>query len=157
MTNLTKLLIGASVAAVGVGVTVHCVKKAQEKKYIDATPSEDAKDGVEKKPTIVERVKNYAMQKSVKMLTWVMLHHTQVEAATMVLGLVGSVLSVVNAVKEFSNGKKLQAKLDTLYSEIKCLSDTYNVDATSFSTAWNAKVDNDITRYNNLLSAISST
>ena len=149
---MTKFLIGAGVTAVGITVTAVYAKKCQEKKYIDTNETEE---NVEVEETPIERVKTYALKKSIRFFAWVAVHQNEIQSLSLVLGVVGGVLSIVNAVKEYAFGKKLHSKLATIDSKLdKIFNELYSFND-DFQHSWNSKVDWDIERHNAVLEAIN--
>ena len=119
MNNIMKFAIAAGVTAVGVGVTVHYVKKCKERKYVEMKDvAAQAVENDHKNDSPLEKVKNFAMKKAVKFMTFVLLHEKEVTAVATVLSLVGAVFHIVNEVKEYRLGKHLRKKLDGIYNRI---------------------------------------
>lgn len=119
MNNLTKALIGVGVVGVTVAVAV-AVKKHNEKRYIEQT-TDVAAEAVKiqhQDDTVVEKIKAAATKKAIRILAWVAIHQKEIESLSLLLGLIGGIFSVINAVKEYAFGKKLHAKLDRIQKQL---------------------------------------
>ena len=150
MNNIAKFAIAAGVTALGIGVTVHYAKKVKEKKYAEVPVKRDiAAEAVEqdhKDDTILERIKMAAMKKAIRIAGWVVLHQQEVQAVSMMLGIVGGIFSVVNGIKEFALGKKLHAQLEKI--------DGIIIWQNEMARAYNCKVEKDIDRFSAIMNAI---
>ena len=130
-------------------MTVHYAKKMQEKKYIETKDvAAEAVKNDHKNDSPIERVKTFAMKKAIRFLAWVAVLQNEIQSVTMVLGVVGGVMSIVNAVKEYSFGKKLHRTLSKIEMELYSFHD-------AFKESWNNKCNNDLERYENLLNAVN--
>lgn len=111
MTTLTKVLIGAA-SVTTVAVTVYVIKKSQEKK------TDDVSEETEEKESVIQRIKTYAMKKAIRILGWVALHQEQIEAAGTIIGLVGTIISITGAIRDFVRNNDLSGKLDEIKQRI---------------------------------------
>lgn len=119
MNNIAKVLIGVGVVG-AVAVTATVVAKKSEKQMIELKHTDDGAQVVEepKKETVIDRVKTYAMKKSIKFLAWVLLHKDQIEAVATVLTVVSGIISVVVNVRDFMKGYEIQKKLNSLQKQM---------------------------------------
>lgn len=133
MNNVAKVLIGVGVVgAVAVGAYVVSKKVKEE---TNDTPHEE---GIEKKPNVIERIKTAAYKKAVRILAWVVLHQQKIEAVGAVLGVIGGVISIVNAVKEYAFGKKLHATLDKLLWHQEQFQESWNITIDNYNEQWHS-------------------
>lgn len=119
MNKLTKVLVGVGVVGVTVAVAV-AVKKRNERKYIEQ-PLNVAAEAVKvqhKDDTVVEKIKAAATKKAIRILAWAAIHQKEIESLSLLLGLVGGIFSVINALKEYAFGKKLHAKLNRIQEQL---------------------------------------
>ena len=122
MNKLTKVLVGVGVVGVTVAVAV-VVKKRNERKYIEQ-PVNVAAEAVKiqhEDDTVLERIKAAATKKAIKILAWAAIHQKEIESLSLLLGLIGGIFSVINAVKEYAFGKKLHAKLNRIQQQLDTL------------------------------------
>ena len=120
MNNLFKVLIGVGVVG-AVAVTTYVVTKKSEEKSSDIPEEENQEQETEEKAEpkdFVEMIKIGTMKKVTRVLAWVILNKEKIEAVGTVIGLVAGVLGVINAAKEYSNGKKLHEKLDDILEHV---------------------------------------
>lgn len=117
MNNIAKVLIGVGVVG-AVAVTTYVVTKKSEPKQ-EATESDISVEAEGKEKNIIERIKTFVLKKVIKILGWVVLHQQKIEAVGTILGIVGAVLSVVNAVRDYRNGLNLQKQLDYISDHVK--------------------------------------
>lgn len=117
MNNIAKILVGVGV--VGVAATAAYVVTKRPKK--ERTVERVREDGVVEKKTIIEvgdsimdRIKDAALKKAVRILSWAFLHKDQLTAAATLLGVVSAVFQIINAVKEYRLGKELHKKLNKI-------------------------------------------
>lgn len=122
MMDMNKIVMGAvGICAVGV-VSVVVAKAVSHKGAAEpeeisdiSEETQETTETVEKEDeSFIERIKTAATKKVVRILAWVVLHQNQINAVGTIVGLVGGVLGVVNAVKEYTLGNKLHEKLDQL-------------------------------------------
>ena len=124
MNNLFKVLIGVGVIG-AVAATTYVVTKKSEEKPSDIPEEENQEQDTEEKAEpkdFVEMIKIGAMKKVTRVLVWVILNKEKIEAVGTVIGLVAGVLGVINAAKEYSNGKRLRENLDFLHEKIDLMS-----------------------------------
>ena len=117
MNNIAKVLRGVGVVG-AVAVTAYVVTKKSEPKQ-EATDSDISVGAAGKEKNIIERIKTFVLKKVIKILGWVVLHQQKIEAVGTILGIVGAVLSVVNAVRDYRNGLNLQKQLDYISDHVK--------------------------------------
>lgn len=134
MNNVAKVLIGVGVVgAVAVGAYVISKKSNDEETHVHEDGTE-----CEKKPNVIERIKTAAYKKAVRILAWVVLHQQKIEAVGAVLGVVGGVISIVNAVKEYAFGKKLHATLDKLLWHQEQFQESWNITIDNYNEQWHS-------------------
>lgn len=137
MSNLTKILIGAGITLVGVGVTAYYGKKLVDKKKTAVIKGFDEQGNpvIEevKEETFMERIKIAAYKKAIRILGWAMLHQKQIETVGTVIGVGSAIFSAVTAIRDFSSGVKKQKQINAIASQqqeiLQWLSD--------FQTEWN--------------------
>lgn len=126
MTNTQKVLLGIGAVA-SVATAIYFVNKKTEKLYADmteeGTPSEDKKEEVD---SDISKIKAAADKKCTEILAWVITHREQIEAASMVLGLAGGALSIVNSIRDYKRGNETAEKIDEIYDWIERYSDVWN-------------------------------
>lgn len=105
MNTLTKVLIGAA-AVTAVAVVVKVINDKKEE------PKKEAED--EKKESPIKRIKNFVIKKVIRILGWVVIHMEQIEAASAIIGLVGAVISIVTATRDFVKNNDICGKLDAI-------------------------------------------
>lgn len=105
MNTLTKVLIGAA-AVTAVAVVVKVIKDKKEE------PKKEAED--EKKESPIKRIKAFVIKKVIRILGWVAIHMEQIEAASAIIGLVGAVISIVTATRDFVKNNDICGKLDAI-------------------------------------------
>ena len=141
---MNKILIGvAGVCAVGVvGIVVAKAVSSkgaaepeevsndisQETEKIEVTVTEDE--------SFIKKIKKAATKKAIKILAWVALHQDQINSLGTIIGLVGGVLGVVNAVKEYTLGNKLHEKLDQLCAFEQEYRDAWNMTLSAYDENW---------------------
>lgn len=128
MNNLVKVLIGVGVVAAVATTTYVVTKKKKEEEPIDI--ADEAVKNDHKDDTILERIKTAAYKKAVKIIAWAIVHKDQIEGAAAILGLVGALFSVINAIREFRAGKKMQEQMDFLVRHAQEFEDIWNVHMT---------------------------
>ena len=119
MTNLQKALLGVGAVA-SVGVAVYAVKKSTERKYMDVARDDNGETVVnQKERDISERIKDAAIEKANKIMTWVLTHKEQIEVVSTALGLAGGAFSIINAVKEYKRGDDTAEKINQMYDTMQ--------------------------------------
>ena len=141
MTNLVKVLIGVGVVAAVATTTYVVTKKKKEEEPIDI--ADEAVKNDHKDDTILERIKTAAYKKVVKIIAWAIVHKDQIEGAAAILGLVGAMFSVINAIREFRNGKKMQGQIDFLVRH-----------AQEFEDIWNVHMNNQASRFEEMMNKL---
>ncbi len=140
MNNLTKVLIGAGVAAVGITITAVSVKKLNEKKAKESDISE--KTTPVKNDSFIERIKLAATKKVVKILAWVVTHERQVAAVGTIISLGSAVFSIAGAVKDFLGGNKLQSSVSHLVEREDAFRNAWNGTIDNYDKDWTTVIDN---------------
>lgn len=92
LNTLVKGLIAVGVAAVGVGVVVAATRK---KKYAETT-SDDFEEEISEDPTLKEKI----AQAAIKMVNWITENKDQLEAASVVIGLMASCMDLASKINE---------------------------------------------------------
>lgn len=141
MNNLVKVLIGVGVVAAVATTTYVVTKKKKEEEPIDI--ADEAVKNDHKDDTILERIKTAAYKKVVKIIAWAIVHKDQIEGAAAILGLVGAMFSVINAIREFRNGKKMQGQIDFLVQH-----------AQEFEDIWNVHMNNQASRFEEMMNKL---
>lgn len=141
MNNLVKVLIGVGVVAAVATTTYVVTKKKKEEEPIDI--ADEAVKNDHKDDTILERIKTAAYKKAVKIIAWAIVHKDQIEGAAAILGLVGALFSVINAIREFRNGKKMQDQMDFLVRH-----------AQEFEDIWNVHMNNQGSRFEKMMNKL---
>lgn len=124
MTNTQKVLLGIGAVA-SVATAVYLVNKKTEKLYADLTteaPAEDEK----KDDSDISKIKAAADKKCTEILAWVITHREQIEAVSMILGLAGGALSIVNSIRDYKRGNETAEKIDEIYEFLEVYSDAWN-------------------------------
>lgn len=118
MTTLTKVLIGAA-AITAVAVVTTVVKKNEQKNndIAEQAVRQDEKD------SIIKRIKRFVTKKVIRFLGWVAIHMEQIEAAATVIGLVGTIISITGALRDFVRNNDLSGKLDELNEKVDYLTE----------------------------------
>ena len=114
MTTLTKVLIGAA-AVTAVAVVTTVVKKNEQKNNDIA---EQAVEQDHKNDGILKRIKRYVTKKVIRILGWVAIHMEQIEAASAIIGFVGTIISITGAVRDFVRNNDLSGKLDEINKKL---------------------------------------
>lgn len=114
--NKLGIAIGAAITAVGIAGMVYYGKKLQaEKEQEKDIPATEEKVSVEVvKNSPIDRIKEAAMKKAVRIMGWVVVHEQQLQAAGTIIGLAATVFQLINGIKEYKLGKDLHKKLDIL-------------------------------------------
>ena len=142
MNNIAKILLGIGVVGAVAATTYVVTKKSEEKEVENDIPDENGEEKADKASPkdFVSMIKEGASKKATQILAWVIIHKNQLETVGTALGLFAGVLGVVNAVKEYTLGKKLHETL----GEVLDFQD-------EFKTVWNKKIDGDMERYSKVL------
>lgn len=128
MTNTQKVLLGIGAVA-SVATAIYFVNKKTEKLYAEMTEEETTSESEEKKEEVdsdISKIKVAADKKCTEILAWVITHREQIEAASMVLGLAGGALSIVNSVRDYKRGNETAEKIDEIYDWVERYSDVWN-------------------------------
>lgn len=125
MTNLGKgLLIGLGI--VGAVSVVALAVTAKKKQAVYISPEGEVEGAVAEEPGFMDKIKDAAEKKAIRILGWVMLHKNQIEAVGTVIAVTASIFKVVNEVKEYHYGKELHAKLDAIVKHNNEFRDIWN-------------------------------
>lgn len=147
MNNLAKVLIGVGVVGAVATATYIVTRKTVKKETVINGYDEQGNpvvEEVEKEESVLDRIKQAAFKKAVKILAWAALHQQQIEAAGALIGLIGGIFAVVNAVKEFNMGKEMKKKMDFMYKH-----------DLEFEGVWNAHMENQAQRYDDLMKKLN--
>ncbi len=142
MNTLAKVLIGVGVVAAVATTSYVVVKKTKEKKEKDI--AEQAVENDHKDDTIIERIKTAAYKKTVKILAWVLVNKDRIEAVAAILGIIGALFNVINAVRDFGFGKKWRKDLDFMVNHDH-----------EFEDVWNTHMQNQAGRYDDLMQRLN--
>lgn len=123
MTKAQKVLLGIGAVA-SVATAVYIVNKKTEKLYADLT--EESAEDEKKEDSDISKIKAAADKKCTEILAWVITHREQIEAASMILGVAGASLSIINSVREYRRGNETADKINEIYDWIGRYSDVWN-------------------------------
>lgn len=101
--------IGAVMMLVGgAGLLAHAAyTKNKQRKYTQIIGEPEEKD----EKDISQRIKEAAAEKAAKIVTFVVENQDKIEAATTVIGIAGTVIGVVNGIKEYKRGDEMEDML----------------------------------------------
>ena len=122
--KVNKKKIGAILMmAAGAGLIAHAVytKKKGEKYTQIIDQAEDNKES-----DISKRIKEAAEDKAVKIITFVVENQEKIEAITTVIGIAGTVIGIVNGIKEYKRSDEMEDMLKDLCEFKDELSDAWN-------------------------------
>ena len=122
--KVNKKKIGAILMmAAGAGLIAHAVytKKKGEKYTQIIDQPEDNKES-----DISKRIKEAAEDKAVKIITFVVENEEKIEAITTVIGIAGTVIGIVNGIKEYKRSDEMEDMLKDLCEFKDELSDAWN-------------------------------
>ena len=122
--KVNKKKIGAILMmAAGVGLIANAVyikKKVDNYTQIIGNPEDD------KESDISKRIKEAAEDKAVKIITFVVENQEKIEAITTVIGIAGTVIGIVNGIKEYKRSDEMEDMLKDLCEFKDELSDAWN-------------------------------
>lgn len=122
--KVDKKKIGAILMmAAGVGLIANAVyikKKVDNYTQIIGNPEDD------KESDISKRIKEAAEDKAVKIITFVVENQEKIEAITTVIGIAGTVIGIVNGIKEYKRSDDMEDMLKDLCEFKDELSDAWN-------------------------------
>ena len=122
--KVNKKKIGAILMmAAGAGLIANAVyiKKKVDKYTQIIGQQEDDKDS-----DISKRIKEAAEDKAVKIITFVVENQEKIEAITTVIGMAGTVIGIVNGIKEYKRSDEMENMLKDICAFNDELSDTRN-------------------------------
>lgn len=124
--NKLGFIIGGAVTVIGVATTAYFAKKLYEQKKETITTEKGVDANGEpiietRVITPVDRIKEAAMKKAVRIMGWVVVHEQQVQAVGTVISVVAACFSLVNEVKKYSMGKSLLKRLGALENGLQRL------------------------------------
>ena len=122
--KINKKKIGAILMmAAGAGLIAHAVytkKKGDNYTQIIGQQEDD------KESDISKRIKEAAEDKAVKIITFVVENQEKIEAITTVIGIAGTVIGIVNGIKEYKRSDDMEEMLKDLCEFKDELSDAWN-------------------------------
>lgn len=123
MSSLVKILIGTAVVA-GVSAIV-AVASSKDKEEQKAEKVEDGKvvqmPANKEDKSVLERIKEYAWKKVVKILAFVALNADKIEAVSTIIGLGSGVIAIAGSIRDFRQGNDTQKKLDEINEKLDTL------------------------------------
>ena len=141
--KVNKKKIGAILMmAAGAGLIAHAVytkKKGDNYTQIIGQQEDD------KESDISKRIKEAAEDKAVKIITFVVENQEKIEAITTVIGIAGTVIGIVNGIKEYKRSDEMEDMLKDL-CEFK----------DDFTEAWNIRCEYRHSFDNDLISRIET-
>ena len=123
--KINKKNVGAILMmAAGVGLIAHGVyiKKKVEKYTQIIDQPEDNKES-----DISKRIKEAAEDKAVKIITFVVENQEKIEAITTVIGIAGTVIGIVNGIKEYKRSDEMEDMLKDLCEFKDDLTEAWNI------------------------------
>ena len=148
MNNIAKVLIGVGVVGV-VATATYVVTKSSEKKTVvirDFDEEGNPKTEIVEDESLLDRFKEAATKKVIKILAWVTLHQQQVEAVDTIIGLGAGLFNIVTAIRDYRAGNKMQSQINELMEFKDEFHDAWNdyQDATNHNVQWFENKLNDI-------------
>ena len=141
--KINKKNIGAILMmAAGVGLIANAIyikKKVDNYTQIIGQPEDN------KESDISKRIKEAAEDKAVKIITFVVENQEKIEAITTVIGIAGTVIGIVNGIKEYKRSDEMEDMLKDL-CEFK----------DDLTEAWNARCEYRHSFDNDLMSRIDT-
>ena len=122
--KVNKKKVGAILMmAAGAGLIANAVyiKKKVEKYTQIIDQPEDNKES-----DISKRIKEAAEDKAVKIITFVVENQEKIEAITTVIGIAGTVIGIVNGIKEYKRSDEMEEMLNDICAFNDELSDAWN-------------------------------
>ena len=123
--KVNKKKIGAILMmAAGAGLIAHAVytKKKGDNYTQIIGQQEDNEDR-----DISKRIKEAAEDKAVKIITFVVENQEKIEAITTVIGIAGTVIGIVNGIKEYKRSDEMEDMLKDLCEFKDDLTETWNI------------------------------
>ena len=118
---LLKGIVKAVIAVSVIGVGAYAVKKISD----DKKKEELHEQGIYEEP-VEESIKEGAQRKVAQILGFIATHAEEVEAVSMVIGLVSGVFGVMSAFRDWRKGNDTQDKLDEIDRKLNSIMETYN-------------------------------
>lgn len=147
--KVNKKKIGAILMmAAGAGLIAHAVytKKKGEKYTQIIDQPEDNKES-----DISKSIKKAAEDKAIKIITFVVENQEKIEAITTVIGIAGTVIGIVNGIKEYKRSDEMEDMLKDLCEFKDELSDAWN-----YYCKYRESLDNDfISRFETIEKAVT--
>lgn len=109
MSNKKKVILGLGLVALAATAIV-ASKKSRKYTILEGEPEEKK----EEDPTVMDKIKKAATRKAADVVLFVANHQEQIEAASTIIGVVGSVISVASAIREFKSGIDVEQKLNDI-------------------------------------------
>lgn len=125
MSNKKKAILGLGLVALAATAIV-VTKKSR--KYTTLEGGQEEKK--EEDPTVMDKIKKAATKKAADIVIFVANHQEQIEAASTIIGIVGSAISVASAIREFKSGMDVEQKLNDI-----CVHND------EFELVWNKYID----------------
>lgn len=123
--KVNKKKIGAILMmAAGAGLIAHAVytkKKGDNYTQIIGQQEDD------KESDISKRIKEAAEDKAVKIITFVVENQEKIEAITTVIGIAGTVIGIVNGIKEYKRSDEMEDMLKDLCEFKDDLTEDWNI------------------------------
>lgn len=123
--KVNKKKIGAILMmAAGAGLIAHAVytkKKGDNYTQIIGQQEDD------KESDISKRIKEAAEDKAVKIITFVVENQEKIEAITTVIGIAGTVIGIVNGIKEYKRSDEMEDMLKDLCESKDDLTEAWNI------------------------------
>lgn len=123
--KINKKKVGAILMmAAGAGLIAHAVytkKKGDNYTQIIGQQEDD------KESDISNRIKEAAEDKAVKIITFVVENQEKIEAITTVIGIAGTVIGIVNGIKEYKRSDEMEEMLKDLCEFKDDLTEAWNI------------------------------
>lgn len=132
MSNKKKAILGLGLVALAATAIV-VTKKSR--KYTTLTAEGGQEEKKEEDPTVMDKIKKAATKKAADVVIFVANHQEQIEAASTIIGIVGSAISVASAIREFKSGMDVEQKLNDICAHND-----------EFELVWNKYIDDLIER-----------
>lgn len=147
--KVDKKKIGAILMmAAGVGLIANAV---YIKKKVDNYAQSIGQPEDNKERDISKRIKEAAEDKAVKIITFVVENQEKIEAITTVIGIAGTVIGIVNGIKEYKRSDEMEDMLKDLCEFNDELSDAWN-----YYCKYRESLDNDfISRFETIEKAVT--
>lgn len=148
MNNIAKVLIGVGIVG-AVAAATYVATKSSEKKTVvirDFDDEGNPKTEIIEDKSLLDRFKEAATKKVIKILAWVTLHQQQVEAVGTIIGLGAGLFNIVTAIRDYRAGNKMQSQINELIEFKDEFHDVWNdyQDATNHNVQWFENKLNDI-------------